>query len=204
MGQNSFDRTGAREKNVTAVQRTRSSRSYALQPSRKRRPQRLSQATWRNRVRHRPDPGGGGGRPAQPAPVVLLVDDEQAIRTICRVNLEGDGLAVLEARSGAEALEEIRRQHPSLVLLDVMMPGVDGWSVAEQLASNPETRDIPVVFLSARAAAEDLERAQELGAVGYVMKPFDPLALAGIVRDVLERLARGERKQLNRELPYEP
>jgi CheY-like chemotaxis protein len=86
----------------------------------------------------------------------------------------------------------------------VMMPGIDGWSVAEQLASDPRTRDIPVVFLSARASGEDLERAGELGAVGYVVKPFDPLALAGIVRDVLERVARGEREQLNRELPYEP
>jgi len=84
-----------------------------------------------------------------------------------------------------------------------MMPGVDGWSVAEQLAADAETRDIPVVFLSARATPEDRLRAQALGAVGYVEKPFDPLALAGIVRDVLERVARGEREQLNRDLPYE-
>ena len=134
------------------------------------------------------------------APLVLLVDDERAIRTICRVNLEGDGLNVTEAADGAEALEEVRRAHPSLVLLDVMMPGVDGWSVAEQLAAQEETREIPVVFLSARASREDQLRAQELGAVGYVVKPFDPLELAGIVRDVLERVARGEREQLNREL----
>jgi DNA-binding response OmpR family regulator len=85
-------------------------------------------------------------------------------------------------------------------LLDVMMPGVDGWRVAEELAEDDATRDIPVVFLSARAAREDRLRAQELGAVGYVVKPFDPLELAGVVRDVLERIARGERDQLNREL----
>ena len=131
---------------------------------------------------------------------MLLVDDERAIRTICRVNLEGDGLGVTEAADGAEALEEVRRARPSLVLLDVMMPGVDGWNVAEQLAADDETREIPVVFLSARVAPEDRLRAQELGAVGYVVKPFDPLELAGIVRDVLERVARGEREQLNREL----
>ena len=129
------------------------------------------------------------------------MDDEGAIRTICRVNLEGDGLAVAEATDGAEALEAIRRVRPSLVLLDVMMPNVDGWKVAEQLAADGETREIPVVFLSARAAHEDRLRAQELGAVGYVVKPFDPLELAGHVRDVLERVARGEREQLNRELP---
>jgi DNA-binding response OmpR family regulator len=153
-------------------------------------------------MRHRPDPGGGagGGGQAEAAPIVLLVDDERAIRTICRVNLEGDGLAVSEASDGAEALDEVRRERPSLVLLDVMMPSVDGWTVAETLAADDETRDIPVVFLSARAAPEDRLRAQELGAVGYVVKPFDPIELAGTVRDVLERIAMGERENLNREL----
>jgi CheY-like chemotaxis protein len=187
---------------VTAVQRTRSSRSEALRASRAHRPPHLARGTWRNRTRHRPDPGGGagGGRPEESAPLVLLVDDEPAIRTICRVNLEGDGLSVSEAADGAEALEEVAREQPSLVLLDVMMPSVDGWTVAEQLAIDEETRDIPVVFLSARAAEEDRLRAQELGAVGYVIKPFDPIELARVVRHVLERIARGEREQLNREL----
>ncbi|HJU37239.1 MAG TPA: response regulator [Gaiellaceae bacterium] len=153
-------------------------------------------------MRHRPDPGGGSGgeRPAESTPLVLLVDDEQAIRTICRVNLEGDGLAVSEASDGVEALEEVRRDRPSLVLLDVMMPSVDGWTVAEELAAGDETRDIPIVFLSARAADEDRLRAQELGAVGYVVKPFDPVELSAVVRNVLERVARGEGEQLNREL----
>jgi CheY-like chemotaxis protein len=137
-----------------------------------------------------------------PAPV-LLVDDEPSIRAICRVNLEGDGLRVREAKDGAEALEEVRRQRPSLVLLDVMMPGVDGWGVAEQLAADEGTRDIPVVFLSARAALEDRLRAQQLGAVGYVVKPFDPIGLSRIVRNVLERIAGGEREQLNRDLSSE-
>lgn len=105
-----------------------------------------------------------------------------------------------EAADGSEALELVRRARPSLVLLDVMMPGIDGWSVADQLAAGDDTREIPVVFLSARASHEDRLRAQELGAVGYVDKPFDPLELAGIVRDVLERVSRGEREQLNREL----
>jgi CheY-like chemotaxis protein len=128
------------------------------------------------------------------------VDDERSIRTICRVNLEGDGLAVTEAAGGSEALEAVRRARPSVVLPDVMMPDVDGWSVAEELADDVETREIPVVFLSARASREDRLRAQELGAVGYVVKPFDPLELARTVRDVLERIERGEREQLNREL----
>jgi CheY-like chemotaxis protein len=189
---------------VTAVQRIRSSRSHRRRAARPNPSPHVVPGTWRGRVRHRPDPGGGGsaadGRQTGSAPLVLLVDDEQAIRTICRVNLEGDGLAVLEAEDGAEALAEIRRERPALVLLDVMMPGIDGWSVAEQLAGDVETRDIPVVFLSARAAYEDRLRAQELGAVGYVVKPFDPLELAGIVREVLALIAAGERERLNRRL----
>ena len=190
---------------MTTLQRTKSSRSEALRASRAHRPLHLAHGAWRNRVRHRSDPGGGagGGRAAESAPLVLLVDDEQAIRAICRVNLEADGLGVSEARDGAEALDLIRRQRPSLVLLDVMMPGIDGWNVAARLASGDETRDIPVVFLSARAAREDRLRAQALGAVGYVVKPFDPIELAGVVRDVLERVARGEREQLNRDLADE-
>ncbi len=186
-----------------AVQRIRSTRAHLLRASRAHRPPHLAHGTWRNRVRHQPEPGGGagGGRPQEsPPPLVLLVDDERSIRTICRVNLEGDGLAVEEAANGAEALAEIKRERPSLVLLDVMMPELDGWSVAEQLATDAGTRDLPVVFLSARAAQEDRARAQELGAVGYIVKPFDPIELGGLVRDVLERIARGEREQLNREL----
>jgi CheY-like chemotaxis protein len=191
---------------MTAVQRTKLRGSEALRASRAHRPAHLVGGHWRSRVRHRPDPGGGagGGRQPESAPLVLLVDDERAIRTICRFNLEGDGIAVVEAQGGVEALEQVRRAQPSLVLLDVMMPGIDGWKVASELAADEGTRDIPVVFLSARAADEDRRRAQELGAVGYVVKPFDPLRLASKVRDVLERVARGEREQLNRDLGNEP
>ena len=171
--------------------RTRSSRSEAVRASRAHRPPHLV-ARRRGGAASGTAPiraaAAAEARPEESAPRVLLVDDERSIRTICRVNLEGDGLAVAEAADGAEALEVVRRVRPSVVLLDVMMPGVDGWEVAEQLAADDATRDIPVVFLSARAAREDRLRAQELGAVGYVVKPFDPLELAGVVRDVLERV----------------
>ena len=135
-----------------------------------------------------------------PAPYVLVVDDEGSIRTICRVNLETDGMTVVEASDGREALERVRRQLPDLVLLDVMMPDIDGWQVAAKLAADPATRDIPAIFLSARAAVEDKARAQELGAVDYIVKPFDPVSLGATVRDTLDRVRRGEREQLNREL----
>jgi CheY-like chemotaxis protein len=165
-------------------------------------PARVERGAWRRRVHHRPDPGGGtgsGGRVEQ-APSILIVDDEGSIRTICRVNLETDGMTVAEAADGREALERIRRQQPELVLLDVMMPDVDGWEVAAELAADPATRDIPVVFLSARASREDKVRAQELGAVGYIVKPFDPVGLGATVRDTLDRVRRGEREELNRGL----
>jgi len=186
------------------TQRTRTARAAA--PGRRasaRRGPALAPGVWRSRARHRPDPGGGsgaGGAPSDAPARVLLVDDERAIRTICRVNLEGDGMEVLEAADGSEVLELVRTEQPSLVLLDVMMPHVDGWTAAAALRGDPGTRDIPVVFLSARAAREDRLRAQQLGAVGYVVKPFDPVELGGIVRGVLDRFHRGEREELNREL----
>jgi two-component system phosphate regulon response regulator PhoB len=157
---------------------------------------------WRSRIRHHPDPGGGtgGSKHAETTPCILLVDDESAIRTICRVNLESDGMKVVEAVDGRDALQAAREQQPELVLLDVMMPDVDGWHVAAELVRDPATRDVPIIFLSARAAREDRARARELGAVGYIVKPFDPVALGAAVRDVLERIRRGEREQLNREL----
>jgi two-component system phosphate regulon response regulator PhoB len=131
---------------------------------------------------------------------VLVVDDEETMRLLCRVNLSVSGVGVLEAPDGETGLEMARREKPDLILLDVMMPGIDGWEVARRLGADPETKDIPIVFLTARAGAEDRLIGEQVGAVGYVVKPFDPVELAGVVRDVLERVARGEREQLNREL----
>ena len=187
---------------MPTVQRSKSGKAQAFSASRTRVPVRVERGSWRRRIHHRPDPGGGTGNDGRVelTPSILVVDDEGSIRTICRVNLETDGMTVDEAADGREALERVRRQQPELVLLDVMMPDVDGWQVAAELAAEPATRDIPVVFLSARAAREDKARAQELGAVGYIVKPFDPVALSTAVRDVLERIRRGEREQLNREL----
>lgn len=150
-------------------------------------------------------PGRTEDRAVRGAPLrVLVVDDEQAIRTICRVNLESAGLEVMEAADGTEALDRIRESPPELVVLDAMMPGLDGWTVAERLAKDATTREIPVVFLSARAGREDRRRAHELGAVGYVTKPFDPVRLPDVLRLVHERIARGERKQLRDEVVEEP
>jgi DNA-binding response OmpR family regulator len=131
---------------------------------------------------------------------VLVIDDEEAIRAVCRVNLSASGIEVLEAAEGESGLGLARRELPDLILLDVMMPGVDGWDVARRLAEDPATRDIPVVFLTARAEASDRRHARHLGSVGYIVKPFDPVQLGALVEDVLTRIERGERVDLQRSI----
>ena len=130
---------------------------------------------------------------------VLVIDDEAPIRLLCRVNLEAEKMEVLEASDGATGLERARSDQPDVVLLDVMMPGVDGWQIAEQLLDDPRTSGIPIIFLTARAEFRDRARGLDLGGVDYVTKPFNPLELAPLVEDVLARVDRGEREELRRE-----
>ena len=130
---------------------------------------------------------------------VLVIDDEAAIRLLCRVNLEAAGMDVIEAADGAAGIEQARTGSPDVILLDVMMPGIDGWHVAEALLDDASTDDIPIVFLTARAELRDRARGIDLGGVDYVTKPFNPVELAPLVRDLLERVARGERDDLRRE-----
>jgi DNA-binding response OmpR family regulator len=130
---------------------------------------------------------------------VLVIDDEAPIRLLCRVNLEAEGMEVIEASDGPTGLEEARRETPDVILLDVMMPALDGWRVAEQLLDDPNTQDIPIIFLTARAEFRDRARGLDIGGVDYVTKPFNPLELAELVRDLLGRIERGERDELRRE-----
>jgi len=130
---------------------------------------------------------------------VLVIDDEAPIRLLCRVNLEAEGMHVLEAGDGPAGLEEARSSNPDVILLDVMMPGLDGWAVAEQLVEDATTKDIPIVFLTARAELRDRARGLELGGVDYVTKPFNPVELASLVRELLKRVRAGERADLRSE-----
>ncbi len=130
---------------------------------------------------------------------VLVIDDEAPIRLLCRVNLEAERMQVLEAADGPSGLETARAEKPDVILLDVMMPGLDGWQVAEQLLDDERTSGIPIVFLTARAEFRDRARGLDIGGVDYITKPFNPLELAPLVEDVLDRLGRGERDDLRRE-----
>ena len=130
---------------------------------------------------------------------VLVIDDEAPIRLLCRVNLEAEGMEVLEAPDGPSGLEQARSHAPDVILLDVMMPGLDGWRVAEELLADPETQEIPIIFLTARAEFRDRARGLDIGGVDYVTKPFNPLELAPLVEGLLERIDRGERDELRGE-----
>jgi DNA-binding response OmpR family regulator len=145
-----------------------------------------------------------GSAKTGPGRRVLVIDDERSIRILCRVNLAASGIDVLEAEDGQNGIELARSERPDLILLDVMMPGLDGWEVARRLGQDPATSEIPIVFLTARAGEHDRALGERAGGVGYVVKPFDPVEIGDVVDGVLTRIARGEREQLRREISHPP
>ncbi len=130
---------------------------------------------------------------------VLVADDEAAMRLLFRVNLPLTGFEVVEAVDGDEALAVARREELDLALLDVMMPRLSGFEVAERLLADPQTARLPIVFISARADGRDVRQGLELGALDYVTKPFDPVGLGPHLDSVLEAVARGDGDRLRRE-----
>ena len=130
---------------------------------------------------------------------VLVIDDEAPIRLLCRVNLEAESMEVLEAADGPSGLDQARSEQPDVILLDVMMPGLDGWRVAEELLDDGRTAEIPIIFLTARAEFRDRARGLDIGGVDYVTKPFNPLELAPLVEGLLERISLGQRDELRGE-----
>ena len=115
---------------------------------------------------------------------VLVVEDDPAMRLLVQFNLEAAGFRVTVAETGTEGLEAAAVEKPDLVLLDVMLPDVGGFDVAERL------RGVPIVFMSARAAATDFTRGREVGAIDYISKPFDPVALPARLREDLIELEK--------------
>src|SRR3954447_16183864 len=119
---------------------------------------------------------------------VLIVDDEADILELIKVNLELDGHRVLTALGGGEALVRVKEESPDLILLDVMMPGVDGWTVLGQIKAEADidVASIPVLMVTARAAQEDRIRGGIEAAIRYIPKPFSPMELRQEVRDALD------------------
>ncbi len=113
---------------------------------------------------------------------VLVVDDDEVIRQLITINLELEGFEVYEAVDGVDALRKAAELRPSVITLDVMMPNMDGWDAAARLRSDPETADVKVVLLSARAQEADVRRGTRLGVDAYLTKPFDPDDLVEVVR----------------------
>jgi two-component system, OmpR family, alkaline phosphatase synthesis response regulator PhoP len=129
---------------------------------------------------------------------VLVIDDEPGIIEIVETNLEGDGFEVISASNGKEGLEKIKREAPELVVLDVMMPEMDGWEVLRNLERDPETAGLPVIMLTAKAADEDYIYGLEEGAVEYITKPFLPQELVNRIKItlmVLNPRMRDERRR---------
>jgi CheY-like chemotaxis protein len=115
---------------------------------------------------------------------ILICDDDPVILRLLQVNLEIEGYAVVSAHHGEEAVRVAKSEVPDLIILDIMMPRLDGYQVAQVLKSHDGTKDIPLVFLSAKAQQADIDRGKAYGVTHYLTKPFDPSELL----EVIERL----------------
>lgn len=117
---------------------------------------------------------------------ILAVDDERHIVRLVQVNLERAGYQVVTAYDGKEALEKVEDERPDMVVLDVMMPYMDGFEVLQQLRKNPSTRDLPVIMLTAKAQDADVFRGWQMNCDCYLTKPFNPMELISFVRRIFK------------------
>ena len=112
---------------------------------------------------------------------ILIADDDPVILRLIQVNLELEGYQVILANNGQEAVDTALKESPDLVILDIMMPRLDGYQACEQLKASDVTKDIPVIFLSAKAQQGDIEKGKSFGVADYLTKPFDPSELLEVV-----------------------
>jgi two-component system phosphate regulon response regulator PhoB len=116
---------------------------------------------------------------------LLLVEDDADIRLVARMTLKRAGFTVTTVDNGLAALEAVRTNPPDVILLDWMLPEMDGPEVCRRLKADPALRDVPVIFLTARSQSAEIGRGLALGAAGYIVKPFDALTLGDEVRKLL-------------------
>ncbi|MCL4265458.1 MAG: response regulator [Anaerolineae bacterium] len=117
--------------------------------------------------------------------IVLVVDDEDMTRKLLRLMLERDGFTILEAEDGQQALEVIAESKPDIVILDVMMPNMDGFTTCQELRSQPETATLPIILLSARSQTEAVQAGLESGADRYMTKPISKPELVQTITELL-------------------
>lgn len=123
---------------------------------------------------------------------ILTVDDEKHIVRLIQVNLERHGYEVVTAFDGREALQKVDEERPDLVILDVMMPYMDGFEVLQNLKRNPGTRDIPVIMLTAKAQDADVFKGWQSGVDCYLTKPFNPMELISFVQRIFKSLEQDD------------
>lgn len=132
-----------------------------------------------------------GGEPERILGRILVVDDERDILELISFNLEKEGFAVEKVRSGEEALTSARTEPPAAIVLDLMLPGVDGLSVCKRLKADENTRAVPIIMLTAKSEDSDVVAGLEIGADDYVTKPFSPRVLLARLRAALRRASDG-------------
>jgi len=121
------------------------------------------------------------------SPNILVVDDEEDLLELLRFNLSGEGFSVTCAATGEEALEKLKAGMPDLILLDLMLPGIDGLEVARRLKTHSVTKEVPIIMLTAKGEEGDIVKGLEMGADDYITKPFSRKVLAARIRAVLRR-----------------
>jgi len=118
---------------------------------------------------------------------ILIVDDEEDILKVLRFRLEANNYEVLSASDGQEGLNKARSEKPDLIILDLMLPKLDGYKVCRMLKFDENYKAIPIILFTARAQASDKELGMEMGADAYISKPFEPLILLGKMKELLEK-----------------
>lgn len=117
---------------------------------------------------------------------ILVVDDETQLVEMLKMRLEAGGYQVLSALDGQEALDKARKEKPDLIILDLMLPKIDGYKVCRMLKFDEKYKSIPIILFTARAQQEDVKLGTEVGADAYITKPFDPPALLGKIKELLK------------------
>ena len=122
---------------------------------------------------------------------VLVVDDEQDLLDFVKIRLESNNYSVVTAVNGVEALAVFKEEKPNLVLLDILMPKLDGFKVCQVIKNDPLTASTPVIMLTAKDRPDDIKRAKQIGANGYIIKPFDAAILLFDIKEQLDKVKAG-------------